>query len=197
MAAPAPGRPKSAADSLQVDLDTQRLLVRPRTADDLDAVVALNSDPDVMRFIAPPGDPSMTREAVAARSFRDVERGLGYWSVFAREQPDRFIGYVGLFPVPGHHERIELSYRFHVAAQGRGFAREAALALVAHGFSALSIDEIEIRTHPDNKASLTLASRLGFVRQSDQIGWWLGDPNFLCAVLTARRNVWSPPPLKA
>jgi RimJ/RimL family protein N-acetyltransferase len=181
---------------LQADLDTQRLLVRPRTVADLDDVVTLNSDPDVMRFIAPPGDHAMTREAVAARSFRDVERGLGYWSVFERSQPDRFIGYLGLFPVPGRSERMELSYRFHTAAQGRGFAREAALALVAHGFSDLSIDEIEIRTHPGNKASLALAERLGFVRQPDQIGWMMGDPHFTCAVLMVQRGIWTPPPLK-
>ena len=194
-AVPAPGKPKSAADCLQAVLDTERLLVRPRTVADLDAVVVLNSDPDVMRFIAPPGDPSMTREAVTARSFRDVDRGLGYWSVFERPAPDSFIGYVGLFPVPGQQERIELSYRFHTASQGRGFAREAAMALVAHGFFALSINEIEVRTHPANSASLALAKRLGFARQPDQIGWMMGDPQFLCAVLTAQRETWSPPTL--
>lgn len=70
------------------------------------------------------------------------------------------------------------------------------MALVAHGFFALSINEIEVRTHPANKASIALATRLGFARQQDQIGWMMGDPNFLCAVLTARRETWRPPTLK-
>lgn len=69
------------------ELESERLLLRPRSPNDLDAIARMNADPEVMRHIAAVDDPAMRREAVAARSFSHVARGLGYWSVFAREAP--------------------------------------------------------------------------------------------------------------
>ena len=69
------------------ELESARLLLRPRRPVDLDAIVRMNADPQVMLHIAAVGDPAMGREAVASRSFSHIARGLGYWSVFAREAP--------------------------------------------------------------------------------------------------------------
>ena len=80
------------------ELESERLLLRPRRLDDLDAIARMNADPQVMRHIASIDDPAMGRDAVAARSFTHVARGLGYWSVFAKIDPADFTGYVGLIP---------------------------------------------------------------------------------------------------
>lgn len=56
-------------------LATERLILRPRTMEDLDHVIAMNSDAEVMRHIAPVGNAFMSREAVAKRSFTHVDRG--------------------------------------------------------------------------------------------------------------------------
>lgn len=144
-------------------LESERLPLRPRSLEDIDAVARMNADPQVMKHIAAVGDPAMGRDAVAARSFSHVERGLGYWSVFAKGDPAGFLGYVGLIPDGDAAEDVQLSYRFTVSSWGRGYAREAAACLLRHGFETLTLTSIAVTTHPLNLASLRLAERLGFL----------------------------------
>lgn len=143
-------------------LESERLLLKPRTEADLDFVAALNADPTVMRYIAPVGDPAMGREGVAARSFLHVGRGLGYWTVFARSDENDPLGYVGLIPDGDDPEQAQVSYRFAARHWGQGLAREAVDRLLRYGFATLDLPEVLIVTHPQNAASLHLAARLGF-----------------------------------
>lgn len=143
-------------------LETERLLLKPRTEADLDFVAALNADPEVMRFIAALGDPAMGREGVASRSFLHTGRGLGYWTVFARAAASDPLGYVGLIPDGDDPEQAQISYRFAVRHWGQGVAREAVERLLRYGFETLELPEVLVVTHPQNVASLQLAARLGF-----------------------------------
>lgn len=170
------------------EFTTPRLALRPRTPVDLDAVMALNADPQVMRFIAPPGSPAMGREAVSARSFAHVEIGLGYWSVFAAG--DEPLGYVGLIPQGEGHDGVQLSYRFAPRAWGRGYAGEAAACLLRYGFGELALPRIALLTHSDNLASCRLAERLGFRRVANASGETIGDPPVEGAVYVLPRRRW-------
>lgn len=157
-------------------LESERLLLKPRTAADLDFIAALNADPKVMRYIAAVGDPAMGREGVAARSFLHVGRGLGYWTVFARTAESDPLGYVGLIPDGDDAEQTQISYRFAARHWGQGFASEAAERLVRYGFDTLGLPTIAIVTHPENAASRRLAEHLGFQRESDRLTAPIGDP---------------------
>jgi RimJ/RimL family protein N-acetyltransferase len=171
------------------EFTTPRLSLRARTPADLDAVMALNADPQVMRFIAAPGSPAMGRESVAARSFAHVEAGLGYWSVFAAgDEPP--LGYVGLIPRGEGHDGVQLSYRFAPRAWGRGYAGEAAACVLRYGFEALALLRIALLTHPDNLASCRLAERLGFRRVAIAGGETIGDPPVEGAVYILPRRRW-------
>ncbi|MGO4285353.1 GNAT family N-acetyltransferase [Bosea sp. TAB14] len=158
------------------ELESERLLLRPRRLDDLDAIARMNADPQVMRHIASIDDPAMGRDAVAARSFTHVSRGLGYWSVFAKIDPADFTGYVGLIPDGDAVDVAQLSYRFDTRHWGKGYAREAAACLLRHGFEALALPEILITTHPENAASLRLAARLGFEPAPTRAAFLIGTP---------------------
>ncbi|KFC63863.1 hypothetical protein FG93_05372 [Bosea sp. LC85] len=46
--------------TMQPILETERLILRPRTMEDLDHVTTMNSDPEVMRHIAPVGTAFMS-----------------------------------------------------------------------------------------------------------------------------------------
>lgn len=159
-------------------LETERLLLKPRTEADLDFVAALNTDQEVMRHIAAVGDPAMGREGVAARSFLHVARGLGYWTVFARTDESEPLGYVGLIPWRAEQEAgtAELSYRFAIRHWRQGYASEASERLVRHGFDALGLPAISIVTHPENAASLRLAERLGFESDTTRDSVTIGYP---------------------
>ncbi|WP_377847047.1 GNAT family N-acetyltransferase [Bosea sp. UC22_33] len=172
------------------ELESQRLLLRPRALEDLDAIAAMNADPAVMKHIAAIGDPAMGREAVAARSFSHVERGLGYWSVFAKAEPAVFIGYVGLIPDGYAAEDTQLSYKFTVSSWGRGYAREAAARLLRHGFEALALASIAVTTHPLNLASLRLAERLGFTPAPVDPAILIGHPAVIATRFRLTGEAW-------
>lgn len=172
------------------ELQSTRLLLRARRPADLDAIVRMNADREVMRHIAAVGDPAMGREAVAARSFSHVARGLGYWSVFAREEPAEFTGYVGLIPDGAVVDDIQLGYRFEARHWGKGYAREAAACLLRHGFGTLAFPRVGITTHPQNIASLRLAARLGFEPAPTVPDILIGDPPVSAFRLQLTRAAW-------
>lgn len=172
------------------ELESERLLLRPRSFADLDAIASMNADPQVMKHIAAVGDPAMNRDAVAARSFSHVGRGLGYWSVFAKAGPDVFLGYVGLIPDGNAAEDVQLSYRFIVGSWGRGYAREAAARLLRHGFETLELPSIAVTTHPLNLASLHLAERLGFQPAPMDPTILIGDPAVIATRFRLTGEAW-------
>lgn len=172
------------------ELESARLLLRPRQLADLDAIARMNADPLVMRHIAAVGDPAMSRDAVAARSFSHIARGLGYWSVFAKTRPDEFTGYVGLIPDGDATEDVQLSYRFEAAHWGKGYAREATTCLLRHGFGRLGLPQIGITTHPLNAASLRLAERLGFTALPTDPNIVIGDPPTAASRLRLTGSAW-------
>lgn len=172
------------------ELESARLLLRPRQLADLDAIARMNADPQVMRHIAAVGDPAMGRDAVAARSFSHIARGLGYWSVFAKAEPTEFAGYVGLIPDGDAMDDIQLSYRFEARHWGKGYAREACACLLGHGFGTLGLARVGITTHPHNMASLRLSARLGFEVAPTDPDILIGEPLMPAARLVLTRGVW-------
>ncbi len=172
------------------ELESERLLLRPRSLDDIDAVARMNADPQVMKHIAAVDDPAMGRDAVASRSFSHVGRGLGYWSVFARGEPSCFLGYVGLIPDGDAAEDVQLSYRFTVPSWGRGYAREAAARLLRHGFETLALPGVAVTTHPLNLASLRLAERLGFQPAPTDPTILIGHPAVIATRFRLAGEAW-------
>ena len=144
-------------------LTTDRLLLRQRHLDDVPAIVAMNADPEVMRFVGDGRmpDPVALEKRTRERVSTDFGMGLGYWSVFPRERPDDYLGYVVLSPVPESTD-IELSYGIRRDAWGRGFAAEASRAGLDFGFGVRGLPEIVALTYPDNLRSQRVVAKLGF-----------------------------------
>ena len=147
---------------------TERLRLRRRTEEDLPDLMAMDAEPAVIRFIADgcPPEPAAHRQELIRRIRQDFGTGLGIWSVFRRETPPRFLGWVCLIPLPGYDD-IELGYRFRSAAWGHGYAFEASRALIPYAFEALAPPQLVAVIHPENERSLRLIARLGFA----DAGW--------------------------
>jgi RimJ/RimL family protein N-acetyltransferase len=94
------------------------------------------------------------------------EHGFGLWAV---EIPTiaRFAGFVGLaerrFEAP-FTPCVEIGWRLAAAHWGRGYATEAARAVLAFGFQTLGLDEIVSFTVPGNRRSRRVMERIGMVR---------------------------------
>lgn len=147
---------------------TARLLLRGFRAGDLEALHPLANDVDVARntlniphpyeredaqaWIDSQGDRLRHREAVTCAvtlSGSDDEDGP-------------LIGAVGLILVD-EHERAELGYWIGRPYWGRGYATEAAAAVVAWGFDVLELHRIHASHFPHNPASGTVLRKLGMV----------------------------------
>jgi RimJ/RimL family protein N-acetyltransferase len=71
---------------------TPRLVLRPRTLADAEAIMAMDRDPEVTRFIPGPwNDPDAHRAFTERRTLGPYPDGMGYWSVFERDRPDDFL----------------------------------------------------------------------------------------------------------
>jgi RimJ/RimL family protein N-acetyltransferase len=148
-------------------LETPRLRLRRFTADDVDLLVDLDSDPEVMRHIT--GGRATPRELYVdtfmPRWFEIYAQQplLGYWA--AERRPDHeFLGWFHLRDDRIEPEYLELGYRLRRAAWGHGYATEGGRALVAHGFEKVGADRISARTVLGNRASQHVIEKCGLRR---------------------------------
>jgi RimJ/RimL family protein N-acetyltransferase len=143
-------------------LTTERLLLRQRHEDDVPAMLRMDADPEVMRFLdGPRNDMAAHETEIRARIRQDFGSGLGYWSVLPRDRTREFLGYVSLHRMPDY-EDIELGYRFCRSAWGQGFASESAAAGLDHAFRTLALAEVLAVIDSDNLRSLRVIDRPGF-----------------------------------
>lgn len=146
-----------------LELRTERLVLRIWRDDDLEPFAAMNSDPEVMRFMPK----LLSRDECAARiqSIREHfrEHRFGLWAVEVQCNA-RFVGFVGL-SIPRFEATfvpcVEVGWRLAREAWGQGFATEAARAAVSFGFDELGLKEILSYTVPTNVRSRRVMERLG------------------------------------
>ena len=142
-------------------LRTERLTLRPLRADDVDIVVAYRNDPEVSAF--QDWDLPVTRDRVE----RDI-RAHSAWSDILPGQPmnvgidlgGELIGdlYVGLSE---HGGVAEIGFTLRPEFQGKGYAFEAASAVVADLIERLGCHRILGQLSPENQRSARLLERLG------------------------------------
>jgi RimJ/RimL family protein N-acetyltransferase len=150
----------------EVLLTTPRLVLRRLVADDLDALVELDSDPEVMRYLTN-GRPTPREWAATAlaRRIDEYERsgGTGQWAALLRET-GAFIGWFGLRRRPDRDPgELELGYRLRRAVWGRGLATEGSRALVAAAFTRFGAHRVWAQTMFVNQASRRVMARAGLV----------------------------------
>ena len=145
-------------------IETERLILRTYTVDDLKTVYVLITDPDVTRFF--PEDYSVKKEDVLASLPRRMEKwrkfGFGQLGVFDKVNGN-LIGYCGLQYLDNTSE-VEIYYGFFKDSWGKGIATEAAKAMLRFGFEEVKLEKIVGVTNPENFASQRVLQRLGMCR---------------------------------
>ncbi len=148
-------------------LETSRLRLRPRTLDDLEECFRMDREPGTLDWISWPetaggwDDQAAHRAFICARTLAVYPPGQGYWVVAEKARPDTFLGWVLLIPEDAMGPEVEIGWRFLTAARGRGYATEAARAVLAHGLDTLSLPRIVAGIHPQNMASCRVAEKIG------------------------------------
>jgi RimJ/RimL family protein N-acetyltransferase len=146
-------------------LRCERVVLRAWTADDRTPFAALNADPLVMEHFPSPLDRAASDDLAERIEAHLREHGFGLWAL---EAPDLgFAGFVGL-NVPAWEAPftpcVEAGWRLARAAWGRGYAAEAARAVLRFAFAELRLAEVVSFTVPANQRSRALMERVGMVR---------------------------------
>jgi RimJ/RimL family protein N-acetyltransferase len=139
-------------------LETRRLRLRPVDAGDIDDLVALHEDPLVARYMGV-RDHDWYEARIKASAEEWAQRGHGLTAVLARGD-GRFLGRTGLKYWPQFDE-TELGWVLRPEARGRGFATEAAGAVLRWGLEQFAPPYFTAMIRPDNVASIAVAERLG------------------------------------
>ncbi len=144
------------------EISTERLIMRGWRESDLAPWAAMNADPEVRQYVGP----LLTFEQASAwvLNFQDdLDRyGFGFWAVEVRASGE-FIGFTGLgtveegIPLAG----VEIGWRLARPAWGHGYATEAALAALEHGFGIMGLPEIVAVTMAVNLRSRAVMRRIG------------------------------------
>lgn len=147
-------------------LHTARLRLRPFTDADAGPLFALHSSARVLRYWdAPPWtDPARAARFIGAcRQMADDGTGV---RVAIDHGPDRdFIGWCSLSRWNPDHRSAALGYCLTDAAWGRGYATEAAGAVLQWAFDTTDVNRVQAETDTRNAASAHVLEKLGFVRE--------------------------------
>lgn len=148
-------------------IETQRLRLRRLRPSDEPDLIALDSDPDVMRYVGSPAGVRSAEETVErVRQRIGADDGpIGFWRVESRID-GTFYGLGALIRMPSGDD-IELAYRLTQRAWGHGIASEAGVALVDYAFGTLGLSRLVAVTYPENRASQRVLEKLGFTRHGD------------------------------
>jgi len=143
-----------------ITLETDRLKLRGWRNEDFDEFAELCADAEVMRFIG--GKPVDRLEAWRQFAFHVGHwelRGYGHW-VVEEKSTGRLVGRVG-FLNPVGWPAFEIGWTLKREFWGKGYASEAARRALQYGFNELDKPHIISLIHPENKASIHVAERLG------------------------------------
>jgi RimJ/RimL family protein N-acetyltransferase len=152
-------------------LTTPRLRLEPMTDAHFDGLRAMNSDPEVMRYIT--GRPETldeTRQAIERVKGRWRDIGYSWWS-FIELSTGQLVG-AGCIQHLGHDRDnpLEIGWRLRTDRRGQGLASEAARTMAAFAFDTLGGALLCAICDPDNHNSARVMERLG-MRYKGQETW--------------------------
>jgi [ribosomal protein S5]-alanine N-acetyltransferase len=142
-------------------IETERLLFRKFTLDDLPTLIEQRSDPEVNKYLG--GTRLQNPEALGKRirfyiSCYDTH-GFGNCAMIWKETGE-VIGSAGIQPLDGTDE-VEVGYSIIKEYWGKGIGTEAARAWLHHGFTKAGLERIVAVAHTEHRASQHIMEKLG------------------------------------
>ena len=142
-------------------LETERLLLREFVPEDMDALAAVLSDPETMRYYPAALDRAGVAAWIERNRRRYADDGHGLWAMVLKSSGE-VIGDCGLTrQTVDEVDEIEIGYHVRRDLWGRGYAPEAARACRDYGFSRLGAERLISLIRPENIPSRRVAEKIG------------------------------------
>ncbi len=150
--------------------ETDRLIIRNWIPEeDAEQAFQIYSDPEVTRFLITKVDSVESSLNLLQRWVTKAtlqSNGTGLWAIIIKETGE-IVGMIGLIQLQDEDENLtqdyEIGWHLKKSAWGKGYATEAAKAILDYGFKVLKLTTIYAIARPENTASLRLIQRLGMI----------------------------------
>jgi RimJ/RimL family protein N-acetyltransferase len=143
-------------------LQTERLILRPFRAEDLEALHAIQSDESVTRYLYwEPRTLDEVRDTIRRKVGECVARPGGTLSIAVTLRDDDFLIGDCTLHATAEHRQGEIGFVFNPAFHGRGYATEAGRVLLQLAFDGLRLHRVMGRLEARNRASAAVLERLG------------------------------------
>ena len=168
-------------------IETERLTMRPFTADDLPELLRMRSDEDVVRYLGGVAKqtPEFTKERLRFHFDCYEKYGYGMFAV-VRKSGGEFIGWAGLQPLEESGE-TEVGYGFDKPHWGQGYATETAAAWLRYGFETAGRERIVAVAVPENTGSRHVMEKLGMSYEKNAEHYGID-----CVFYAIRREEFAP-----
>lgn len=145
----------------KVILETDRLVLREQSRDDLEDLYAVLGDETTMAYYPRPFTRDEVLERWIVRHLLNYQiHGYSLWGMVLKSD-GTFIGQCGLWPQTIERKaHVEIGWHVNRAYQNQGFATEAAVASREHAF-ALGLDHVVSLIRPENVPSVRVAEKVG------------------------------------
>jgi len=146
----------------QIVFETERLIIRPYTMDDLNNFFLLNGNEEVMHYIRAAQTLQESKVFLKKIITAYAERpGTGRWGMFLKED-HQYIGSFAIIPVESS-DKLQLGYALLKENWGKGYASESVKGGIHYAFHQLGLTEIAGITFPENIQSQKVLLKNGFV----------------------------------
>ena len=160
-----------------MELNTERLLLRPMAASDAEAVLAYRSDALANQYQGwIPKTLADVHDFMANRVSRTfAAAGTWYQFVLVKRENGELIGDMGVHFLAADEQEAELGYTLARDHQGKGYATEALARIIDCLFNDQGKQRLVTAIDPRNRKSLELVERLGFRKEAHAAGSVLPD----------------------
>lgn len=143
--------------------ETERLVARKLSHQDVPVLTAMLSDPEVMKFsVRGVCDEEATRKFVDWCLECYASHGIGPWGLYEKKSGE-FIGFCGVGPeLVGEVEEINLGYRLARRFWHHGYATEAVKGVLQYAFGQKHCESVIAIIEPEHTASIRVTEKVGF-----------------------------------
>jgi RimJ/RimL family protein N-acetyltransferase len=152
-------------------IETDRLLLRPWRDTDAPRLAKLANHPEIAHMLASMPHPySLSDAEDFLERMQDLPAKAAQFAITIKDTPDDLIGGIGYGLTTRQdkpRDEIDFGYWLGVAYWGKGYAGEAAHAVIKHAFEVSSIDRIDTDYLTINPASGRILKRVGFLDRGE------------------------------
>ncbi|MCA0348922.1 MAG: GNAT family N-acetyltransferase [Bacteroidetes bacterium] len=158
---------------MNILLETPRLILRPLELSDAEAMFAMDSHPEVHRYLwqKPSTDIAESIKVIEYVNRQYNQHSIGRYATILKETGE-FIGWTGIKFVDDHVENgntnfYDYGYRLNPKFWNKGYATEATNFWLAYGIDQMKVSDLNAYTHAQNGASNKVLGRCGMSFMED------------------------------